>query len=205
MFKRYIGKIGIYAESDRFIEEILINEEYKFLFNYDTVVDLGCNIGTFSLWIYPHAKKIYSVEPNPKAMKLLEQTVRDNDLDKITLCEYAITGIDGKRYLKNSDDEHKDYGSGTVNAKEGILVKGVAIDTFMVKHNIEYIDLLKVDVEGAEQEIFESDAFKSVASKIGTIIGEYHTGDIFMRIGRALSHCGFKFTDLQTRFIARRI
>ena len=210
MNKYFVDKIGIWAESDRFIQEVLIGQEYKYLFNYDTVVDLGCNIGTFSLWIYPYAKKIYAVEPNPKAYDLLVKTIADNKLDKIIPVKIAITGSDGDRFLINTDDEHKDYGSGEINDKEGVKVKGMQLNTFMAEYKIDYIDLLKVDIEKSEKELFESEGFKNVASKIGTIIGEYHNEDIKNFSSSSLSNVGFKFIDITKgnasgKFIARRL
>lgn len=210
MNKYLINSIGIWADSDRFIKEVLIDGEYKFLFNYDTVVDLGCNVGTFSLWIYPYAQKIYAIEPNPKAINLFRKTIEDNKLDKITLVEAAVMGSDGNRFLKDADDEHKQYGAGLINDKEGIMVKGIQLNTFMAEYKIDYIDLLKVDIERSEKELFESEGFRNVAFKIGTIIGEYHTGDIKSSISSNLSSMGFKFTDItggnaSGKFIARRL
>lgn len=209
MNKYFVNGFGIWAEHDRFIQEVLVNNEYESLWRYDTVVDLGANIGTFSLWIYPFATKIFAVEPNPKPMQLLQKTIEDNNIEKIIPVEVAIAGSDGKRFMSNTEDEHKQYGSGVINDKKGITVKGQAIDTFMIKQNIDYIDLLKIDVEGSEQEIFESKGFSSVSNKIGTIIGEYHSGDTQSKISALLSGYGFNYLDLTKanssgKFIARK-
>lgn len=208
MNKYYVNKIGIWADNERFIREILIEDEYKYIYDYDTVVDLGANIGTFSLWIYDRAKRIYAVEPNPKPMRLLEQTIRENDLSKIIPVEVAVTGADGERRLRNGDDPV--YGSGQVNDTEGITVKSIALDTFMVEQKIEYIDLLKVDIEGCEVELFSSPGFRNVAYKIGTIVGEYHSGGMGKSIDGSLTGCGFRFIDLTAanssgKFIAKRL
>lgn len=205
MNKYLVGEIGIWAESDRFIKEILIGQEYKYLFNYDTVVDLGSNIGTFSFDIYPYAKRIYAVEPNPKAMNLLKKTIEENKLEKITAIECAITGSNGERFLKDVDDKHKEYGSGFINDKEGITVEGKQLNTFMAENKIDYIDLLKVDIERSEKELFESEGFRNVSNKIGTIIGEYHDQTIKDSIAQNLNNAGFRFIDLPNRFIARRL
>lgn len=204
-----VGGLEIYADDDRFIREVLIENEYgHLLFSYDTVVDVGANIGTFSFWIYDKARRIYAVEPNPKAINLLRQTVSKNSLDKIIAIEGAITGSDGQRLLKNTDDLQ--YGAGTINDDEGISVKAMRLDTFMIKNSIDYIDLLKIDIEGCEQEVFASDGFRNVANKISTIIGEYHTGSIGQAIGASLTGCGFRFVDMTRanssgKFIARRL
>lgn len=208
MNKYFVDGIGIYADDERFIREILVGEEYKYLYDYDTVVDLGANIGTFSLWIYPHAKRIYAVEPNPKAMRLLEQTIKDNKLYKIIPVEAAVTGTNGERYLKDTEDVV--YGSGTINDGEGLVVKSLTIDALMNDHNIAYIDLLKVDIETSEVELFASSGFKSVANRIGTIVGEYHNGGMGKSIEGSLNGAGYRFEDLTKanssgKFIARRL
>lgn len=92
MNQHFVNGIGVWAEDDRFIREVMINEEYKYLFDYDTVVDCGSNIGTFTLWIYSRAKRIFAVEPNPKPMRLLQKTIIDNHLDKVTTIEVALAG-----------------------------------------------------------------------------------------------------------------
>ena len=48
------------------------------------------------------------------------------------------------------------------------------IDEFMEENNIEHVDLLKIDVEGAEYGIFSSGGLEKVKDKIDYIIGEAH-------------------------------
>ena len=208
MNKYFVNKIGIWADDERFIREILVGDEYKYLCDYDTVVDLGANIGTFSLWIYDRAKRIFAVEPNPKPMELLRKTIEDNGLDKIIPVEVAVTGTDGERFLANTDDVV--YGSGLINDKVGIVVQSMQMDTFMVEYKIGYIDLLKVDIELSEKELFASKGFQNVAHKIGTIVGEYHNGEIQQSIKDSLTGCGFRYVDLtgansSGKFIAKRL
>lgn len=208
MNKHFINDIGIWAEDDRFIKEVIIGEEYKYLFDYDVVVDVGSNIGTFAIWIYPYTKRIYAIEPNPHAVKLLAQTVADNNLTKVSIHEVALTGSDGNRHLANIDDLA--YGSGLINDKTGIIVECTQMDTFMVKHQIEFVDLLKIDIEGLEQEVFESAGFRNASKKIGTIIGEYHNGEVQEKVRDLLTGMDFRYIDLTKanssgKFIARHI
>lgn len=208
MNKYPVNGISVSANSYRFIQEVLIDGEYKYLFNYDVVVDVGANIGTFSLWIYPYAKRIYAIEPNPSPISLLNRTIEDNKLTKISTHQLALTSSNGDRYLANTED--LDYGSGLINETTGIIVKSVQLDTFMVENNIEYIDLLKIDIEKCELEVFESKGFLNSSSKVGTIIGEYHNGEIQEKIKHLLNGMGFRYIDLtgansSGKFIARRL
>ena len=66
--------------------EIILKDSYQLreIFkrctrNIDTIVDIGSNIGYFSLLssiLYPHAEKIL-VEPNPENVKVLKQNFKD--------------------------------------------------------------------------------------------------------------------------------
>lgn len=207
MNQHFVNGIGIWAENDRFIKDVMIGEEYKYVYDYDTVVDLGSNIGTFTLWVYEKAKRIYAIEPNPDAMQLLRLTIAGNHLEKVIPLEIAITGSNGKRRLANG--EGPDYGSGLIDDTVGIEVECMQMDTFMAAHQIDYVDLLKVDIEGGERELIASPGFANASSKIGTIIGEYHNGEVESYIGRALEGLGYRYTDLSKagssgHFIARK-
>jgi len=71
------------------------------------------------------------------------------------------------------------------------------------EEGLDYIDVLKIDVEGAEQEIFESVSFASIAPMIHIIIGEYHNYDPIP----ILQTLGFRvYVDHHhSKFTARRI
>ena len=74
----------IHCDSVRYIWEVLENQEYSILFDDYIVFDAGCNIGTFSLWIYPRASKIYAVDMEQRNIDLFNQTIKENELKSIT-------------------------------------------------------------------------------------------------------------------------
>ena len=73
----------INCDTTRFIWEVLENGEYSFMFDHLRVLDLGCNIGTFSLWIYPRADVIYAVDAEQRNIDLFNETIKENRMDKI--------------------------------------------------------------------------------------------------------------------------
>lgn len=73
----------IHCDTTRFIYEVLENQEYKFLFDGLNVLDLGCNIGTFSLWIYPHANRIWAVDDKQENIDLFNKTIKDNEMKSV--------------------------------------------------------------------------------------------------------------------------
>lgn len=73
----------IHTDSVRYIWEVMENQEYSILFDKLVVFDAGCNIGTFSLWIYPHAKFIHAVDCEQSHIDNFNKTIRDNELKNI--------------------------------------------------------------------------------------------------------------------------
>lgn len=70
---------------------------------------------------------------------------------------------------------------------------------FMSGHSIDKIDILKIDVEGDEYEIFEQEDFP--AERIQTIIGEYHGKDL----ADILTDKGYRYIELANKhFLARK-
>jgi FkbM family methyltransferase len=164
----------IVPEDNRFIKEVIEDREYFFVFDYDVVVDVGANIGTFSIFIYNYAKEIFALEPIPNNFNYLIKNLIDNNLSKVKPYQIAIGGKSGKRkMLTNGLAEGE--GGWSLDDKGELEVGCLSLADFMQQEKIEYIDLLKLDVEGAELEIVQAEDFP--AKKIGTIIGEIHYGD----------------------------
>lgn len=152
----------IHTDSVRYLWEVLEQGEYSFLFDKLRVLDLGCNVGAFSLWIYPKIDKLWAVDMNQNHLDNFQETIRANNLQNISLyCERV-----------------RDLGE------------------FMSGHNIHDVDILKIDVEGDEYEIF-SKPFP----RIPTIIGEFHRESP----AALLLALGYRYIELPNKhFIARQ-
>ncbi|WP_162141551.1 FkbM family methyltransferase [Lunatimonas lonarensis] len=144
------GSVG-----DRYVfKEIFESEVYKLPFPYSvkTVVDLGANIGLFSLYVkskFPQSR-IIAVEPDEDNIALFSKNTQH--LEGIELEEAGIwhsdTKLDINRKYKYPCtffmEENKINGT----------IKGVCMDTLVHKYGLSRIDLLKVDIEGGERALF---------------------------------------------------
>jgi len=168
----------IHCDTTRYIFEVIEKQEYKFLFEDLIVLDVGCNIGTFSLWLQKQAKQIYAVDCDEKVTTLFRKSVRDNGFENIKVYTSKIGGVES-----------------TVTE----TIKG-----FMEGCGIKYVDVLKLDVEGDELEIINALDFP--ADKITTIIGELHYQDERRELFKnRLIALGYRYTELLNgHFIARR-
>ena len=165
--------IVIHTDSFRYLWEVLENEEYDFLFRKLVVMDLGCNVGAFTLWIYPRAGMVYSIDADENAINLLKQTARDSGMSEVRPFHAKIDAT---------------------NSLAG----------FMSGHSINFIDVLKIDIEGDELDVVEAEDFP--ASKINTIIGEHHyTGELAERFAARLGELHYNYMELpNNHFVARR-
>ncbi|MCA9392429.1 FkbM family methyltransferase [candidate division WWE3 bacterium] len=163
--------------TDRFI----IDEVFKLAVYGDVVkdasviVDLGANIGAFSIYAATKATNaiVYSVEPEPANFATLQENVTLNNLDNVHLLNAAMGSRDGNVQLYTSNDNSgahtllRDQGGETVN------VKSKRFETFMVEQSLATIDVLKIDVEGLEYEILDSITTETFA-KIKSLLIEFH-------------------------------
>ena len=203
MIKEWNG-LEINYENDRFITDVLSNEEYKFLFRYPVVIDIGCHIGTFSLYMLDHADKIYAIEPSKENLTLMNQTIKDNDIKSIKTFQLAVSNKEGIGYIHT--DGTAGGGGWKLDSILGTLpVNMVTLEGFMDSEGIDYADLVKLDVEGGEMDIIAEDNFPF--KRIGTIIGEHHyaNGNQIPFFNK-LERMGYRCTEYNgNHFIARHI
>lgn len=163
--------------AERFFHDVFEKQEYAPARNQkaDVVLDIGALAGEFSAYIYDQAEKIYAIEPYGEHYKELISNIKEFGLKKIKPFRLALSNYNGKGYMiggsRGGNVLINESGS---DKTEKVKVKTLA--TFMKDNNIKHVNILKIDVEAAENLIFRSDDFKKVAKKIDFIIGEHLGG-----------------------------
>jgi len=191
-------------DSDRFVKEVIEGNEYSFLFKDLVVVDVGCNVGTFSFWIHKLAREIYAVDLDPKNIEGLNKTIQENKLDGIKSFLIAIAGDNRQR--KYTKDPVLGGGGSQVREAGDSVTECITLKQFMDKNRIDYIDVLKIDVEGMEREVLSAGDFPK--DRVHTIIGEIHTkkGGRRVEVKDVLEKMGFRYSEpAKNHFLARKI
>jgi FkbM family methyltransferase len=139
------------------------------------IFDIGAHIGSFSVSSALEGARVYSFEPNPDNYALLLENIKRNNLEgKVIPTQCAIMEQTGKRHMNVSD---VNYGGHTLTMEthEGktITVETKTLAEAMKHHNVSHIDLIKMDIEGAEYPIFKNIP-KETLDAIERIVGEYH-------------------------------
>ena len=141
-----------------------------------TVVDGGANIGFATLYfkrLFPEAV-VHSFEANPGAFRFLEQNVRDNNLSDVHLHCNALWSHDGEiDFFVNGDTGML---RGSVRADRGggtrVIVNAVRLSQLISQ--LDRVDAVKLDVEGAEHEILGELLSSGLLARPERYLIEYH-------------------------------
>jgi len=114
-------------------------------------LDVGANIGYYSLYLAPKAAAVYSFEPDPRARKSLEVNVSGNP--KITVVPVAVGANKGEaQFVLASDSEKSHLTAGSDNQANRIKVDVTTIDAFVTERDLT-VECIKIDAEGFDLEI----------------------------------------------------
>ena len=159
--------------------ELILDRIYErggFTFSSElgTVVDAGADAGIFSLMASQWADRVVSIEASQVNFDLLKLNIDRNHITNIDARSRALWSKTGAMLDLEGSAES---GCGRVNDKArsnatGNRIESISLDDLIKE--IGPIDLLKIDIEGAEYETFR--ACTRLAS-IGTIVGEMHLED----------------------------
>ncbi len=159
------------------IGEVCILEDYQRIPEYkihsgNIVFDVGAHMGSFSVYAASKGATVYAFEPEDRNYEFLLRNIRLNKLEKnIIPFKLGIYKFNGNIPLFVSESNFGGHSIiGEHNPKE---IKVTTLSDICQKLNIDRINLLKIDIEGAEYDIFSNmsqDTFKM----INKIVGEYH-------------------------------
>jgi FkbM family methyltransferase len=142
------------------------------------VVDVGANIGWFTLLSASLTRGdgvVYAFEPEPTNFELLRRSVFRNHFSNVKLFQKCISDKDGAESLNVAN--YGQFGSHSIVRQVGdkkIHVTAAKLDTLVAELNIGHIDLLKIDVEGAEQKVMRGAVTLIENSKISNIVMEWN-------------------------------
>jgi FkbM family methyltransferase len=142
----------------------------------ETIIDLGANVGISAVYFktkYPNAQVI-AVEPEKKNY---EQMVKNlSGFSNVYPLNNAI-------WYENKEQEIYDGGRGAyafriveANGEKVGTTTCITINDIVKKYNLKTIDILKVDIEGAEKELFIYN-YKNWLPMVRCIMIELHDGD----------------------------
>jgi len=146
------------------------------------VADVGAYLGFYTLWAGVHVRDsglVVAVEPNPVAREILLSNVSLNRdrIGRVAFDPRPVCGSLGIRRLYvtrywATSSIVRGYAEHMGDIEDAILVPCTTLDRLFEDHSLERIDLLKLDVEGAEEEVLASPIVRP--EKVVRVVVEVH-------------------------------
>jgi len=160
------------------LRQVLATEEYdsEVYGSPRTIVDAGANIGLTSIFYankYPEAM-ILAIEPEVSNFTVLNRNVAP--YSNIVPIRAALWKDEGELSVIDAGLGH--YGfqvipKSKLDAKDqSNCIPAVTVEKLMRDYGIDQIDILKVDIEGSEKEVFENSS--PWIEKVGVLVVELH-------------------------------
>lgn len=161
------------VSSDRWVlNSVLICEEYRGMADVDarTIVDAGANIGCATIWFgrqFP-AARIVALEPDPENHSLAVQNT--SGLPNVRVLQAGLWGR--KTRLKVVNPDAWKYALQVEECPDG-PIGAESVLSILEQTGWEHIDILKMDIEGAEAAVFATDVDRWIG-KVNVLIVELH-------------------------------
>jgi FkbM family methyltransferase len=166
--------------------ELLINGAYEsetlaFLLESTSgngvFVDVGANIGPFTVLLAKQLNSctVVAIEPSPSVFPYLARNIELNGIRNVRLhnCAALDRDLDTVPFFEAPKDH---FGMGALAAQfsgKAVLVTARTLDSILAQDGIERVDILKVDVEGFERQVFVGATKLLTGSRPPTIIFEF--------------------------------
>lgn len=139
------------------------------------VLDIGCNIGYYSIISSSAIKHVYAIDANMYNIKMLNMSCKLNNIHNISALHTCIADDESYHAPGNKDIVDKNGNIGAlrfVKTSSENGVKSTTIDRIINEHSIENISIMKIDVGGGELNVLKGSIQTLKTSIIKNIIVE---------------------------------
>jgi FkbM family methyltransferase len=155
-------------------DQVFLLDDYKIDFSFEpkVIIDAGANIGLFSILMKNRFSeaKIICIEPDHQNCEVLRK-----NLSPYNNVEIVNAGVWNTTTKLNVLDKYNAGHSAMVVEEDAIngKVAAVTIDSLMQAYALNHIDILKIDIETSEKELFLKN-YEQWLPKVKVIIIELH-------------------------------
>ena len=126
----------------------------------DTVVDVGANIGEWTLQMADAvgpSGRVIAIEPIPRLVEAVRKSALANNMRQVEVVAAALSEIEGKAEFSvergNTGGSRLGPHPGGAEAFDRITVRVMTLDALIAGVGVDRVDFIKVDVEGFELEV----------------------------------------------------
>lgn len=176
---KYIGQRIALRKYEEYESELILRQVNK----NSVVVDIGANIGYYTLLLAKICKKVYAIEPDKKCFEILKKNIEENNLKNVVTIYRAVSDRKEKRALIT---DNRNFGNSRIQSPSASpyppltrgrdIVLTVSLDKLL--KNEKRIDLIKIDVQGWEGKVI--DGAKKIIKKHSPVLFLEFNGDFKM-------------------------
>jgi FkbM family methyltransferase len=155
------------------------------------VLDVGANIGYYSLYVLPRTAGVHAFEPDPRALTVLRTNVAGHANAHVH--SLAVSKGTGKSFLileSNSEVSHLADPS-TQPSDKRCDIDVTTIDHFVAEQDLR-VTGIKIDVEGADLDVIEG-AVRTLESQFPLVLTETNPDERLFKMIRPLGYKVFAF------------
>lgn len=147
-------------------------------------IDIGANIGIYTLLASKHIRKdgkVFAFEPSDWAYNRLKENLKLNETNNVEVFKLAVSNFTGsKQFYVCEDDAYNSLISTPMKQVQKVTkIKSIRLDDFCLENNIKDIDIIKIDVEGADF---------LVLMGAGNILNSEHSPIIICEFNRSIAN-----------------
>ena len=200
--KRPSSDLNVFAQIYQYQEYKPLVETFQKHFTNDkilNIIDAGSNIGLTSVYLskyFPNSNFI-TIEPDTSNFDNVTYNLEANGIQNAVIIKGGLWSKNTNLKLVNDFRDKNDWSIRVEETKEVGNLKAFSVNYLMEKNQFETIDILKIDIEGSEKEVFTgSNADVSFLSKTKCIAIEIHDEfDCREAINQILTRYNFKFFE----------
>jgi FkbM family methyltransferase len=188
------------------VHELAVSEMIWRLAGGDALaIDVGANIGYFSVLLAARARQVVAFEPNPRLKRLLAENIqRGMWRERIVLDTRAVSNVAGRAPLNLPPGYEQNYGLASLGPASGgdsFVVQTVRLDEVIGNR---HVGVLKLDVEGHEMAALEGASDALAAGLIRDVVFEEHR-PLPSPVSELLESRGYGITGIEERLIGPRL
>ena len=144
------------------------------------VIDIGAWIGPTSIWLSRNFKHVFAIEADPIALQALRGNLWNSNCNNVTIIDSPISAKCEKVFFGRNSFNGNSLGSSTSQMKmerkfeDDDELNSITLSQILDMINVSDVSLIKVDIEGGEENIMEDLFLTCSAHKIDLYLS-FHT------------------------------